>query len=48
MRAVPQFSSVEVEKWNLLLRAYLKRKNAEWVLVKEERGEGERVAWLEW
>ena len=36
VRAAPQFSSIEVEKWNLLLRAYLKRDDAEWVLVEEE------------
>ena len=32
VRAAPTFSSTEVEKWDLLLRAYLKRDEAEWVL----------------
>ena len=32
VRAAPTFSSNEVEKWDLLLRAYLKRDEAEWVL----------------
>ena len=32
VRAAPTFSSTEVEKWDLLLRAYLKRDEAENVL----------------
>ena len=35
-RSAPHFSSTEVEKWNLLLRAYLKRDDAEWVLMEDE------------
>ena len=32
VRVAPTFSSTEVNKWDLLLRAYLKRDEAEWVL----------------